>query len=132
MLFERCHTKNRNRSLKQHLKHNSISRVKFSWTLSKSPLFHGYDQCYPVPTDRVHTSVKNRALESCRGDRASEGASLPATRPLSFVTRSVRRAVRRRPPSAPSADVFPFLGWAFREATSWCPPPPHNLTARPG
>ena len=31
MLFERCHSKNRNRSLKQHIKYLNFS-VKFSWT----------------------------------------------------------------------------------------------------
>ena len=31
ILFERCHTKNRERSIEQHIKY-SISGVKFSWT----------------------------------------------------------------------------------------------------
>ena len=31
MLFERCHAKNRNKSIKQHVKYNF--RIKFSWTI---------------------------------------------------------------------------------------------------
>ena len=31
MLFERCHTKNRKRSLKQHMMYSN-SGMKFSWT----------------------------------------------------------------------------------------------------
>ena len=82
MWFERCHTSNRKRSLKQHYNCTSISGVKFSWTTLSN--------ISPAAVLPAHGEGREEEEEGDGGGAGEREAHLAA------VARLQRRRRRRR------------------------------------